>query len=250
MYKIAICDDDKNYIESLKSLIQTTGVVDANLLQFYEFYSGEELLFYPDMDFDIVFMDMQMDKVDGYETAMELRKQDSKFLLIFCSGVVMPVPKFFRANVFRYLDKNSPEEECVRELCEIVKEMQMRNDSPFIMCKHSIGKERVRMYPEDVLYIAIHHTVCRVFPNDKVKELSREEYLRTSINLNAVADIFSETYGFVRIHNSYIVNMAYIKEISPTSIRLTDGTALSIARSKVKHFQEAFARYMASKYER
>lgn len=249
MYKIAICDDDKKYIETLKEQIIATNVVSANSLQFYEFHSGEQLLFYPYLDFDVIFMDMQMEKMNGYETAMELRKQDCNFLLIFCSGIVMPLPKFFKANAFRYLDKNDSDEEMLCEMTTILKEMVERKDCPFIMCKHSLGKEQIRVYPESVLYVAIRHADSQIFACGKLKELYPEEVLRTNMNLNSVAEIFDESWGFVRIHNSYIVNMAYIKEISSTSVRLIDETVLSIARSKEKHFRQVFAKFMASKYE-
>ena len=69
------------------------------------------------------------------------------------------------------------------------------------------------------------------------------------MNLNKVAEIFNESCGFVRIHNSYIVNMAYIEKTIDHAVVLTDGIILNIARSREKHFQEVFAKYMASKYK-
>jgi len=249
MYKIAICDDDKKYIDKLKRLIIETHAADTNLLQFYEFQSGEQLLFYPNLDFDVIFMDMQMGKMDGYETAMELRKQDDNFLLVFCSGVVMPLPKFFKAKAFRYLDKNDSDEEMRKELTAILVEVAERNVSPFIMCKHNLGNEQIRVYAENILYIAIRHLDSQIFPYGKIKETYQNAILRSPLSLNSVANIFDESCGFVRIHNSYIVNMAYIRDISPTAVRLIDNTELSIARSKLKNFQQVFAKFMASKYE-
>ena len=40
MYKIAICDDDKNFISLLKKRIAKANIVDAGCIRFYEFYSG------------------------------------------------------------------------------------------------------------------------------------------------------------------------------------------------------------------
>lgn len=249
MYKIAICDDDKNFILLLKKQITETDAVEAASIQFYEFYSGEELSFSNNLDFDVIFMDMQMGKMDGYETAMELRKRNNKFILVFCSGVVMPIPQFFRANVFRYLDKNVSAKECREELNAILKEMELRNENPFIMCNIDSGQEQIRIYPEDVLYIAIRYKGCQVYPNKRIIKDPIEEMLRTNLNLKEVEHIFNESCGFVRIHNSYIVNMAYITEISEAYITLLDNTQLNIARSKMKEFRKIFTGYIASKYE-
>ena len=243
MYKIAICDDDKRDIEILKKLILKTEMVDTDLFQFYAFESGEQLFFYQQMDFDVIFMDMQMGEMDGYETAMNLRKVDSNFLLVFWSGVVMPVPEHFKAGAFRYLEKNKSEEEIVSELNDIIAELVKRKERPYVICKYSTGKEQVRVFPESVLYIAIKGNGCEVFAYGKVKEQFPNEILRITEKLNQVAQVFTEEYGFSRIHNSYIVNMSYITNISRTCVKLVDGTELTVARSKIKSFQKAFAQY-------
>lgn len=42
MYKIAICEDDKDYIEYIKQIILKTDIVEEDTLLFYDFYSGEQ----------------------------------------------------------------------------------------------------------------------------------------------------------------------------------------------------------------
>lgn len=249
MYKIAICEDDRKYIKILKKLILEAKVVDTNLLQFYEFYSGEQLFFHPQLDFDMIIIDIQMNGMDGYETAMKLRKMDNNFLLVFCSGVIMPTPKFFKANAFRYLDKNVPDEVMIEELSAIVKEMIERKEKPFVLCKYTSGKEQIRVYSDSILYIAIRGSGSQIFVHGKVKELYPTEVFRANGNLSAMAEIFGESHGFVRLHNSYIVNMAYIMRTTKESVELADGTILNIARSKLKYFQEIFAKYISAKYE-
>lgn len=249
MYKIAICEDDRAYIEKLKELIVRTNLVDAGLLQFHEFYSGEQIFIYPELDFDLIIMDIQMNKMDGYETAMSLRRQDRDFLLVFCSGVVQPLPKFFKANAYRYLEKRNSDEVMLEEMKEIIAEMVSRKTHPFLMCKYGPGKEQIRVYPHSVLYVSILHAACQLFACGKLKERYPTETLRIKMNLNQVAEIFNESCGFVRIHNSYIVNMAYIEKTIDHAVVLTDGIILNIARSREKHFQKVFAKYMASKYK-
>lgn len=43
MCKIAICDDDKEYREKIKTVIETEGILSSNEIRFYEYESGKEL---------------------------------------------------------------------------------------------------------------------------------------------------------------------------------------------------------------
>lgn len=41
MCKIAICDDDKEYREKIKTVIKTEGILSSNEIRFYEYESGK-----------------------------------------------------------------------------------------------------------------------------------------------------------------------------------------------------------------
>lgn len=249
MYKIAICEDDKEYIDVLKNLILSTNVVDSKMLHFSDFISGEQLIYEQKIDFDLIIMDIQLAQMDGYETAMTLRKIDSNFLLVFCSGVCMPVPKFFKANAFRYLDKSDSQEAMRNEMIAIMKEMVARKDQPYVMCKYGRGKDQIRVYAEDILFIGKRSGGSSVFPYGRLQEEYPTDVLRTNIDLNLLEEVFNEGHNFIRLHNSYIVNMAYIRRVMKESVELVDGKILTISRSKSKNFREKFAKYVSSKYE-
>lgn len=249
MYKIAICEDDASYIEFLKKVILATEGVDENTVLFFEFISGEQFLFYPEWDFDLVIMDMQIGEMDGYETARRLREIDKNLLLVFCSGVVKPTSESFKVTPFRYLLKSYTDDKMLNEMREIIDEMKSRKNYPYLMCKYSACKEQIRVYLDSILYIAIRHKGCEVVVCGKIKELYPNEVLRINRSLEDVCEIVNERYGFVRAHNSYIVNMAYIIETTPKSIKLVDGTELTVSRIRSKEFQRIFAEFVAAKYK-
>ena len=248
MYKIAICEDNKDYITVLKKLILSTNIVDMKMLQFYEFMSGEQIICEQKYDFDLVIMDIQLAQMDGYETAMKLRQIDNNFLLVFCSGVFMPAPRFFKANVFRYLQKSDSQEIMRNEMTAIVQEMVDRKDKLYIMCKYGRGKEQLKVYVESVQYIVKRNGGSTVIPYRKLKEEYSTEILWTNMDLDSLEEKLGEPYNFVRIHNSYLVHMAYIMKITPYCVELVDGTTLTVSRSRRKYFREKFAKYVAAKY--
>ena len=74
MYKIAICDDDKNYREKIEKVIETEGILPKSEIRFYEYESGKELLKNADILHDLVFMDMRMPGLDGNKSVLKLRE--------------------------------------------------------------------------------------------------------------------------------------------------------------------------------
>lgn len=249
MYKIAICDDDKDYINILKNLIGSTGVINSDELLIYAFSSGEEIIWSAEDFYDLVILDMQMDRMDGYETAVKLREKDKSFVLVFCSGTVMPTNSSFRVSPFRYLLKSQREDELLSDMTDIMKKVVEQKKYPFVMCKHGLARELTRIESKHILYLEISREKTQVHVWGKAKEKFGDEILKENRNLRQLSDIFTEEYGFARIHHSYIVNMEYIENLDSDNVILADRTRLPIARSKGKEFRETFARFVSAKFK-
>ena len=107
MYKIAICDDDKNYREKIEKVIETEGILPKSEIRFYEYESGKELLENADILHDLVFMDMRMPGLDGNKSVLKLREYNRAAILVFCSGYFEPTPDSINiGQPFRYIMKD------------------------------------------------------------------------------------------------------------------------------------------------
>ena len=73
MYRIAICDDDIAYTEYLeKKIKEMLGKSERSSI--CKYYSGEEFIDDLELEFDLVFLDMQMGEIDGITAAIKFRK--------------------------------------------------------------------------------------------------------------------------------------------------------------------------------
>ena len=107
MYKIAICDDDKNYREKIEKVIETEGILPKSEIRFYEYESGKELLENADILHDLVFMDMRMPGLDGNKSVLKLREYNRAAILVFCSGYFEPTSDSINiGQPFRYFIKS------------------------------------------------------------------------------------------------------------------------------------------------
>ena len=247
MYKIAVCEDDSNYSEYLKKTIIAANVLDEKNINFSCFLSGEELLFSTQLHFDLVIMDIQLNGMNGFETAMKLRKLDNHFVLVFCSGPVTPFYESYKANPYRFLKKGISDENMIAEMKEILTEVKKRKQMPNIFCKSS-SKEVIKVYPESILYISRFRNFSEVHITGELAEHYEETVLRSGMKLNEIHQILDEECGFARIHNSYLVNMFYITSLDPLGLQLANGERLTCSRARVKEFQCLFAQYAAAKY--
>ena len=109
MLQIAICDDEQFYREKIRRLL-TDYLEKRDLVSSISFFtSGEEFLSQSEnnVKYDIVFMDISMDELNGIETAMQMRAFHSDTFLVFVTAFIDYALEGYKANAIRYLMKDT-----------------------------------------------------------------------------------------------------------------------------------------------
>ncbi len=102
--KIAICDDDNSQVEFTSYLINSIKA-DVNF-EIMTVLSGEELLSMKGIkDLDIVFLDIEMNGINGIETAKEIRKLNKNAIIVFITGYKDYALEAYDLKAFHYLIK-------------------------------------------------------------------------------------------------------------------------------------------------
>ena len=99
MYKIAVCDDVSVDIDNIVEIIKKKSN-ESNILgiSYFLYKNSNDLLKNINEKFDVIFLDIQMEKMDGNEAAKLIRKADSDVILVFCSGIRVPTIDLFKAQ--------------------------------------------------------------------------------------------------------------------------------------------------------
>lgn len=236
IYKIAICDDEKNYVEYIKELISQC--FHGNL-EFYTYSSGESLLRDSDIMHDALFIDMQLNGIDGTETARKLRAVNRNAVLVFCSGVVNPTPESIKLTPYRFLLKQFDDKTMRHEIMEVLDKMVKSYKEEYILARGEDGITRV--YIKDIAYIskAKRGSQIHLVEPDKY-EITGE--LVANMHVSELYDQLHK-YGFEFAHNSYLVNCRWVVRFDKAYLVLEGGGELNISRSHYSEFKRGFIRF-------
>lgn len=236
--RIAICEDEeifrKQIVREIEEYYHSLDVVtDA-------FSSGEELVKkYQEMlregtrfGYDILFLDIEMKKMDGFETAKEIRKYGGAEILIYLTSHTELAMKGYEVEAFRFLAKPVEQEKLYEALDEIKKRLKKGK----IIHLHTKDEE-VRVEVSSILYVeamrndVYYHIKKHRNTDSEIIYKVRDKITRVEKEL--------EVEGFFRCHRSYLVQLSEVEAYHSTELTIAGGITIPISRGKLEEFREA-----------
>lgn len=229
--RVAIVDDEERWRTKTEEII--TEHNDEECLEIDKYASGENFLKKAE-PYDIVFLDVEMKQLDGFETASGYREIFPKAMIIILTTHTELSRKGYMVNAFRYVDKTNIEEELTEALMS-AKLCLNRNQSIEIEASN-LGKVSVML--SDIMYIeTLNHSLC--------VHTHENEYTSYTMTMGDFEEQLKE-FGFFRCHKSYIVNLDKIKTFTKSEIQLRDGSMILVS---VRKYQELKKQYLDYKFK-
>ena len=237
MIKAIIVDDEPNCCEILATLLERycPQVKVADVC-----YSGQAALSsIIEMNPDIVFLDIEMPNMNGFELLEKLQSVD--FKLIFTTSYDQYAIKAIRFSALDYLLKPIDRE----ELQNAVKKAMQALDRPMPqqlevlmqkLNKTGNGSQKIALPTmEGLLLIAIDSIIsCASERNYSILYLKDKKKLVISRPLKEMEELL-EDHSFLRVHHSYLVNLKEINKYVRGEggyLIMSDGSSVDISRSK------------------
>ena len=237
MFRIAICDDESLFAEELKELLSGYMMEKGLVFEIDIYGSGEALieLGIEVIKYTAVFLDINMEKIDGIKAAEKIREVSREVFIVFVTAFVNYSLEGYRLDVVRYLLKGNVDfpsmvNECVDALVDKLSYSVTKREFDFKEGKREISLERL-LYVESNLHKLEFHVM-----EDDLKIYTMYE------TLNALESKLVEK-DFVRIHQSYLVNIKYIKNVVRYKVVLTNGIELVIPKARYTYVKEQFILY-------
>lgn len=229
--RVAIVDDEERWRTKTEEIVTKYNAEEC--LEIDKYASGENFL-KKAKEYDIVFLDVEMHQIDGFQTATRYRENFPKTMIIILTTHTELSRKGYMVNAFRYVDKTNIEEE-LSEALTSAKLCLNRNQCIEIEASN-LGKVSVML--SDILYIeTLNHSLC-IHTNEN-------EYTSYTIRMSDFEEQLKD-YGFFRCHKSYIVNLDKIKGFTKSEIQLRDGSVILVS---VRKYQELKRQYLDYKFK-
>lgn len=230
--QLAVCDDDTEVLDIIASSIVSAFRKNGQEVSL-EMFKGPGTLAkrMKETHFDLLFLDIDMPKMDGIEFASMVQKQKIDTEIIFVSNREDRVFDTFRLHPFGFVRKSN-----------FLKDISAVVDS--YLHTHSQREDDLKMSVQtqggiltlplgDIQYIEGNGKTQLLYLKDK------EEPVQLRTTMEKLEEELTPK-GFMRIHKGYLVNYRYIRVIDHGEIILTNDVRLPISRAKVQEVRQSY----------
>lgn len=197
MLKIAICDDDKSDLKNTYHIVRDYFSKSSIEYSIKSYNNSKDLIKDAD-DFQILFLDIELQNENGINVAHSINKINNNYKLFLVSNYNEYLKDGYRVKADRYFTKPIDQDEFDMDMDDVLKDFRLQN-SYIIDQKVCKGKIMIK----DILYIEI---------------LARKTYVHTKTSkyvTNYTLSYWKEVlkdYCFSQPHKSFFVNLQNIED--------------------------------------
>lgn len=225
---IATCDDEPQYCDQVEYYVTKLGENLKINLQCDKYTSGAELLKNNFQQYQIIFLDIDMKDENGIDIAEKIRENNVKVEIIFLTALIQYAVDGYKVKAYRFLVKPIEYDDFVFQVKDLFLRLNHLEKSRLVLTKEG---QNYTVKIEDILYV-------EVFNHNLTYHCTKYDITAPGI-VRKIENRLKE-HGFVRVHNSYLVNMKFIERVQSQSLILKDGTELQLARSKKDAFRRTY----------
>lgn len=242
LINIAICDDDIKMTDEMQEII-TQYKMDRNEEICCDiFYNGKSLMS-EEKEYDIIFLDIVMEEMDGIETAKRLRKRDKTVEIIYLTGYPGLTREALSVHAFEYLEKPVTKEQIYYQLDEALEKVlrkKLNEEYKYHIVAFNAGKNSIRLPIDDIYYFE------RV--DRKLKAVTKKGNFMLYETIASIEEKLHQ-YDFVTPHQSFVVNINNMKDYVKDEIIMLNDDVIPVAQKRVSEVKRIMREFLQKQLE-
>ncbi|MHB1404646.1 MAG: LytR/AlgR family response regulator transcription factor [Desulfitobacteriaceae bacterium] len=238
LYRIAICDDEEDFVAVLRGQVAEILHGSGVAVEIAAFPSGEALL--SDLNenpagFDLIFLDIFMQEINGIETAKAIRRINDSSTIIFTTASEQYVFAGYEVQALQYLLKPINRQALAAALRI---DLKRRFANRYFVCKSGGMTQKVPY--DDIEYFESSLKSIKLVAKQGVYEI----YAKISDIENSLPKL-----SFCRCHRGFIINFRQVAKMNAQFLTTVGGTVIPIGKTYAKATNRAFLNYIGGSDE-
>lgn len=237
MIKIAVCDDNANFITQTLKYAISIAIKATNINPEVKFFTNGVVLlekFQNGEYFDIVILDIDMPEINGKELAAKLREIDMSFFLVFITSYAEELVNTIPYRINAFISKGDNIKKCGTELARVFSEYERIMPEREIIEVIDKGETIIMAVPLASIY-------WFDFSDKTISvRIATNTYILEENVFSKIVDKYSKK-GFFETRRNILVNMKKIRSVQETSVVLENGENLPLSRRKRRSLLVAMA---------
>lgn len=231
--RILICDDDLKEIDKLQQMLKLYGEKMMIPFEVTACSAPKEITgrIQCSDQFDILFLDIYMDPLNGIDLARLVRHKNSESRIVFVSTSNLHALEAFDVNASQYLVKPVSYQKFSQVMDAILKQ-----DFGEQFISLSTGSKIVKVFLRDFVYAETQRHYQEIHLSNGTAE-------RFRINGSDLFDMFCAQQRFVHVGASYIVNLDYVVCITADTMELSGGHTIHVPRRALPELKKKYFDY-------
>ncbi len=232
MITIGICDDDKIITSKIENMLLQIGKIKGIEIDIKVFFDGYALekTFLLGTQYDLIYLEIMINKINGIEIAKNIRKMDQDVLIIYVSGYENRLKELFEVEPFRFISKPIDTNIFGKYFMKAYERICSYASYYEFQYKRVISRVLIR----DIIYFESNGRTINIILANGKKE-------RFNAKLNDVEnDLQICRIDFIRIHQSYLINYRYVQKMAKTLVKMANNEVLPISKDKQKEIKTRY----------
>lgn len=219
---IAIVEDQLEERKKIAKFIKKCAE-DLNITVKIDFFvDGIEIVDKYDATYDLVYLDVEMEIMDGMSAANKIREYDSEVLLVFITNHSQVAVQGYSVEASDFLLKPLNFFTFQAHFKKIANKLSLKETTLYL----KVGGILQRLNQKEILYLESQgHTIFVHTMNQTLQITDTLKRLETKLDSS-----------FYRCNHSFIINMNHVNAIERNDIILINQHSVPVSRSKKKNF--------------